>query len=45
MLETPGGIVLATREQLKRLVREDLQGQDLVEELLADRRREVSAPS
>ncbi len=38
LLDTPRGVVLATREQLKRLVREDLAGLDLVSELLAERR-------
>jgi len=39
LLETPGGIVLLTREQLRSRVREELAGLDLVSELLADRRR------
>jgi len=43
LLDTPGGIVLATREQVKKLVRDRLRGQDLVGELLADRRREAAA--
>jgi hypothetical protein len=34
--------VLATRQQLKQLVREDLAGLDLVSELLADRRQAAS---
>ena len=38
-LETPDGMVLMTREQLKRAVRRDLSGRDLVGELLAERRR------
>ena len=38
LLETPAGIVVATREQVKRLVREQLQGNGLVGELLSDRR-------
>jgi hypothetical protein len=38
LLETPDGIVVATREQVKRLVREQLQGNSLVAELLSDRR-------
>lgn len=33
------GLVLMTREQLRRRVSEDLAGLDLVGELLADRRR------
>lgn len=39
LLETPAGIVLLTREQLRARVREELAGLDLVAELLADRRR------
>jgi AbrB family looped-hinge helix DNA binding protein len=38
MLETPDGIVVATREQVKRLVRQQLAGASLVAELVADRR-------
>jgi AbrB family looped-hinge helix DNA binding protein len=38
LLETDGGVVLLTREQLKRRVRQDLGGEDLVADLLADRR-------
>jgi bifunctional DNA-binding transcriptional regulator/antitoxin component of YhaV-PrlF toxin-antitoxin module len=38
LLETPGGLVLLTREQLKDRVRADLEGTDLAAELLADRR-------
>jgi AbrB family looped-hinge helix DNA binding protein len=43
LMETPHGLVLATRTQLKELVRADLRGLDLVEELLADRRRQAAA--
>jgi AbrB family looped-hinge helix DNA binding protein len=39
LMETPEGVILATREQMKRLVRGKLAGVDLVGELLADRRR------
>jgi len=39
LLETPGGLVLLTREQLRARVRLELEGLDLVAELLADRRR------
>ena len=39
LLETPGGLVLLTRRQLRSRVREELAGLDLVAELLADRRR------
>lgn len=38
MLETPGGIVLLTREQLRSRVRQELEGLDLVADLLAERR-------
>ena len=43
LIETELGVVLATREQLKRLVRLQLQGHDLVDELLSDRRRQATA--
>ncbi|MCY3960351.1 MAG: AbrB/MazE/SpoVT family DNA-binding domain-containing protein [bacterium] len=39
LLATPGGLVLLTREQLLARVREELEGVDLVDELLAERRR------
>lgn len=38
LLETPAGLVLMTREQLRDRVREELTGLDLVSGLLADRR-------
>lgn len=38
LIEAPGGMLLLTREQLKRRVRDDLAGLDLVDELLAERR-------
>ncbi len=43
LLETPQGLVLATRSQVKKLVREGLQGLDVVGDLLADRRRQAAA--
>jgi len=43
LLETPQGVVLATREQVKTLVRAGLQGLDLVSELLEDQRRQAVA--
>ncbi len=43
MIETGLGVVLATREQLKSLVRSQLLGLDLVDELLKDRRRQAAA--
>ena len=39
LLDTLGGLVLLTREQLRARVRVELEGLDLVAELLADRRR------
>jgi len=39
LLETPTGLVLLTREQLQARVRDELDGLDLVADLLADRRR------
>lgn len=38
IVETPDGLVLMTRDQLKHRVRDQLAGHDLVAELLADRR-------
>lgn len=38
LLETPSGIVLLTRQQLRDRVREELAGLDLVGDLLAERR-------
>lgn len=43
MLETPGGLVLLTRDQLRQRVRDDLTGADLVAELLAERRANAAA--
>ena len=39
IIETPDGLVLLTRSQLRARVRRELQGLDLVGELLAERRR------
>lgn len=38
LLETPAGLALLTRDQLRDRVRADLGGADLVAELLAERR-------
>ena len=38
LLETPDGIVMATRQQAKRLLRQQLQGTGLVTDLLGERR-------
>lgn len=43
LVETPAGVVLATRDQVKQLVRARLSGLGLVDELLADRRRAAAA--
>nr|WP_040539403.1 MraZ N-terminal domain-containing protein [Mycolicibacterium tusciae] len=43
LLDTPKGIVLLTRAQLKDLVRADLSGLDLVAELLSERRGDAAA--
>lgn len=43
LLETPTGIVLLTREQLRARVRDELAGLDLVTDLLADRRGAAAA--
>jgi AbrB family looped-hinge helix DNA binding protein len=39
MLETPAGLVLLTREQLRARVRDELSGLDLVGDLIEERRR------
>ena len=43
LLETPSGLVLLTRQQLRDRVRAELAGLDLVSELLAERRAAASA--
>jgi len=43
LLETPVGLVLLTRGQLRQRVREELAGLDLVAELLAERRTAATA--
>lgn len=43
MLDTGDGLVLLTRDQLRERVREELEGVDLVGELLADRRLAAAA--
>lgn len=43
LIDTPRGIVLLTRDQLKQLVRDDLVGLDLTTELLSERRQEAAA--
>jgi AbrB family looped-hinge helix DNA binding protein len=43
LIETPDGLVLLTREQLKARVRAELVGLDLVNELLGERRAQAEA--
>ena len=43
LIESPDGIVLMTRDQLKRMVRRDLADVDLVKGLLAERREAATA--
>lgn len=43
VLDTPDGLVVLTRDQLRDRVRDDLAGADLVTELLAERRRSAQA--
>ena len=43
LLDTPSGLVLLTRRQLRDRVRADLAGVDLVGELLAERRAAAAA--
>lgn len=41
LVETPAGLVVTSRDSARDLVRQQLQGSSLVDELLADRRREA----
>lgn len=43
LLETPDGLVLLTRSQLRDRVQRDLAGADLVGDLIAERRRAAAA--
>jgi bifunctional DNA-binding transcriptional regulator/antitoxin component of YhaV-PrlF toxin-antitoxin module len=43
LIETPEGMVLLTRDQLKARVQADLAGLDLVGDLLRERRTEAAA--
>lgn len=43
LLETPGGLLLMTRAQARAMLREQLEGRDLVAQLLADRRAAAAA--
>ena len=43
LLDTPGGIVLMTRAQLRARVRNELAGLDLIDDLLRDRRNAADA--
>jgi AbrB family looped-hinge helix DNA binding protein len=42
-IDSPGGVLLVTRDQAKAIVRDSLRGHDVVAELLADRRRAAAA--
>lgn len=42
LVETRDGMLLLTRDQLKALVRRDLEGESLAEILIADRMREAA---
>jgi hypothetical protein len=42
LLETAGGLVLLTRDQVRARVRDELAGTDLVAQLLAERRRDAA---
>ncbi|MCP4960042.1 MAG: hypothetical protein GY925_12345 [Actinomycetia bacterium] len=42
LFETPGGLVLLTREQLRERVKSEPEGLDLVGDLTADRRRSAA---
>lgn len=42
LVETPGGILLMTREQARDLVRSGLHGKDLVAQLIEQRRKAAS---
>jgi AbrB family looped-hinge helix DNA binding protein len=43
LLDGEHGVVMVTQEQLERLVRRDLAGTDLIDDLLDDRRRQAAA--
>jgi AbrB family looped-hinge helix DNA binding protein len=43
LIETDRGLILISREQLKELVQTDLTGVGLLDELLAERRRQAAA--
>lgn len=43
LLDTADGVVLTTREQAKRLLRSQLGGASLVEQLLSERRQDAAA--
>ncbi len=39
LIDSPDGLLLVTREQLSESVRTDLEGRDLVNDLIAERRQ------
>lgn len=42
LVEAPTGLVVTTRERARELVRQQLRGTSLVEELIAQRRRDAA---
>lgn len=42
LLETRRGVVLVTRDQARKMLRDDLEGVDIVAELLAERRAQAA---
>lgn len=42
-VETPGGVLMLTQTQLRDLVRSELRGANLVDQLLAERRAAATA--
>jgi len=42
IIDTADALVIVTRDQLKRLLREQLTGVSLMEELISERRREAA---
>ena len=43
LIETDRGLIVISRDQLKDVVQSDLDGEGMLEELLADRRRQAAA--
>jgi len=45
LLDSPIGMLLLTRSQARALIKQQLAGEDLVEELITERRAEAAAES